>query len=67
MSAIKGRPATRKPAALSSVESLKAWSPAGWDATAYAVDIRVRVEAGSPAEAASHVQSILLNEPEKRS
>jgi hypothetical protein len=62
MSAIKGRPAVRTPAALSSVESIKSWSPAGWDSGFYAVDVRVRVAAGSPAEAALHVQATLLGE-----
>lgn len=62
MSAIKGRPAARKPAALSAVESVKSWSPVGWGPGSCAVDVRVRVAAGSPAEAALLVQATLLGE-----
>lgn len=59
MSAIKGA-VTTVPSETSSVESIKVSSPVKYGHGFYAVDIRVKVQAATPADAAMHVQKVAL-------
>lgn len=60
MAAVRGRPASRVPAQVSSVGAIKAVS--GKSQREYTVDVRVAVQADSPAEAVYLVQDTLLGE-----
>lgn len=61
MSIVKGAPSSDRKAALSSVEGLTV-SSVPTNRSYYVVTVKTRVAASSPAEAAAHVQELLLRD-----
>ena len=60
MSQIKGV-VKEFPSETSAVESIKVSSPVKYGFDYYAVDVRVKVKAATPADAAMHVQKVVLS------